>query len=239
METTQKIKETIKQKYTKAVPISELIEEIISNLNQNNISINHCVPATCLCRDESTSQLINELKNKNFKNNFNLEALGGVPLAGNSSLNAYYKHLHNQDSINYPGIIIFAPHIGIDNNLSFGYLNREGQDSTSCSCGANHAIINHIKNNTEPEKNDYELKNLYEYIGDFKEEIKTQKDIFSQINLLVEKEYEKGNKDFKELIQKIKNQEKEKHKILLVSGVHIDTPPNLENYFDIREMIWL
>lgn len=233
------IENKIHEKYQNAVPLTELVETITQHLNNNNIEINHCVPATCLCRDDSTSQIIQELKKNNFKNNFNLEALGGAPLAGKTALTAYYHHLHNENQTNYSGLIIFGPHIGIDKNLKFGHLHREGQDRPSTSCGANHIILNHIQQNTQPDSNDPELLNLYNYLKPYFNQIKDLEEKTDQIQKIVEKEYEKGIQDLIETITQLKQNEANNHKILLIGGIHIDTPPELQNHFEIKQITWL
>lgn len=75
-------------------------------------------------------------KNNNNKRpneqGFALGGLGGLPFAGKSGFGAYLHHVPDDGKL----LVLFAPHVGIDEIGRVGSLQRDGQSKVSSACGA-------------------------------------------------------------------------------------------------------
>ncbi|KAL3786176.1 hypothetical protein ACHAW5_008468 [Stephanodiscus triporus] len=75
----------------------------------------------------------NETKrNETKRAGFALGGLGGLPFAGKSGFGAYLHHVPDGGRL----LVIFAPHVGIDEIGRVGSLQRDGQAKVSSACGA-------------------------------------------------------------------------------------------------------
>ena len=63
---------------------------------------------------------------------FALGGLAGLPFAGKSGFRAYLHHVPDEGKL----LVMFAPHVGIDEEGRIGALQREGQSAISKACGA-------------------------------------------------------------------------------------------------------
>ena len=63
---------------------------------------------------------------------FALGGLGGLPFAGKSGFGAYLHHVPDGGKL----LVLFAPHVGIDEIGRIGSLQRDGQSKVSSACGA-------------------------------------------------------------------------------------------------------
>lgn len=234
---------TISKKYQKSLSTTQLIEKISDELKSNSIFPSQTVVGLNVCRDDSISKIIHQLHASGFKQHFSLRTLTGLPIAGKTGITAYYHHLHQNNTKNLPGVIIFAPHIGVSLQGEFGKVDRTGQTCASNSCGANHALFHYFNNYKSPcSVKDLELKNVFDLL------LKSQRvdEIMKSSNpieKLVELEFEIGSQLLEEIIIEVKENEENKHGILLICGIHIDTPNSdicdIENYFELRSMKWI
>ena len=87
-----------------------------------------------VCSDEVNNrkeQLIPLMTNR-WGEGFTLGGLGGLPFAGKSGFGAYLHHVPDSGKL----LVIFSPHVGIDEIGRVGSLQRDGQAKTSTACGA-------------------------------------------------------------------------------------------------------
>lgn len=87
-----------------------------------------------VCSDEVNNrqeQLIPLMMNR-WQEGFSLGGLGGLPFAGKSGFGAFLHHVPDSGKI----LVLFAPHVGIDENGRVGALQRDGQATVSSACGA-------------------------------------------------------------------------------------------------------
>lgn len=87
-----------------------------------------------ICADEVNNrkeQLIPLMLNR-WQEGFALGGLGGFPFAGKSGFGAYLHHVPDEGRL----LVLFAPHVGIDENGKIGSLQRDGQAKLSTACGA-------------------------------------------------------------------------------------------------------
>lgn len=87
-----------------------------------------------VCADEVNNrkeQLIPLMEDR-WQEGFALGGLGGLPFAGKSGFGAYLHHVPDNGKL----LVIFAPHVGIDEVGRVGSLQRDGQAKVSTACGA-------------------------------------------------------------------------------------------------------
>ena len=73
---------------------------------------------------------------------FPLGGLAGFPFTGKTGWGAFSAHCPKDGNI----VIMFAPHVGIDNEGVVGKADRDGQDHSSAACGAAIGAFNAVKN---------------------------------------------------------------------------------------------
>jgi len=87
-----------------------------------------------VCADEVNNrkeQLVPLMVNR-WEEGFALGGLGGLPFAGKSGFGAYLHHVPDDGKL----LVLFAPHVGIDDTGTVGALQRDGQAKVSSACGA-------------------------------------------------------------------------------------------------------
>jgi hypothetical protein len=90
--------------------------------------------AHSVCSDEVNhrdEQLV-DLMVTRWGEGFSLGGLAGLPFAGKSGFRAYLHHVPDRGKL----LVMFAPHVGIDEEGRIGALQREGQSAISKACGA-------------------------------------------------------------------------------------------------------
>jgi hypothetical protein len=87
-----------------------------------------------VCSDEVNfkDQQLVSLMTSRWGEGFSLGGLGGLPFAGKSGFRAYLHHVPDKGKL----LVMFAPHVGIDDEGRIGALQREGQSAVSKACGA-------------------------------------------------------------------------------------------------------
>jgi hypothetical protein len=61
-----------------------------------------------------------------------ISGLGGLPFVGKSGCKTLVEHVPKDGNL----IILFAPHVGIDNDGNVGTIKRNGQTKKTPACGA-------------------------------------------------------------------------------------------------------
>jgi len=90
--------------------------------------------AHSVCADEINNrkeQLVPLMVDR-WEEGFALGGLGGLPFAGKSGFGAYLHHVPDSGKL----LVMFAPHVGIDEIGRIGSLQRDGQEKVSSACGA-------------------------------------------------------------------------------------------------------
>lgn len=63
---------------------------------------------------------------------FPLSGLAGIPFVGKAGWNAFTTHVPDDGNI----VVLFAPHVAIDNDGNVGDITRDGQSCKTPACGA-------------------------------------------------------------------------------------------------------
>jgi|GEM_PF-5067228 len=225
----------IEKEFSGAVAIPALVEQIEKEVGKLGYELQQAKPAISSCRDDTTAELEHALHAKGFLNAFHLHTLTGLPVSGKASIAAYYHHIPKQGV----GIIIYAPHLGVDAEGRIGSVNRHGIAHPSASCGAVHALLAHFKEGEENHiPGERELSDVAASFS--REEVLHAEQPFLYI---AETLYTKGMRMLQEQMHSVQEENKKEgdneHPVLLFGGIHIDTHHKVDNKFQIREIVLL
>ena len=192
--------------------------------------------ATSFCSDEINRIFENKLASKFGGSSFSMGGLSGFPFAGITGFTAFSHHIPTTDG---SAVIVFGPHIGIDDKGQLGKINRRGIEVTGNCCGSAMAALSKFKESTtnvistsslgldlDIQQNEV-LRSLYEKCS-------TDKLINSNFPL---KElpiilFEKQKKMIIKIITSAsKNNLPENSRLALVGGIHINTPSGMNDFF--------
>lgn len=113
---------------------SDVDRAIAKTLQARGFTPANTIFAHSVCSDEVNirkEQLIPIMINR-WQEGFTLGGLGGLPFAGKSGFGAYLHHVPDSGKL----LVLFAPHVGIDEIGRIGSLQRDGQAKVSTACGA-------------------------------------------------------------------------------------------------------
>lgn len=113
---------------------SDLDKAIAKVLKPRGFTPENTLFGHSVCADEVNNrkeQLIPLMLNR-WQEGFALGGLGGLPFAGKSGFGAFLHHVPDSGKL----LVVFAPHVGIDEVGRVGSLQRDGQAKVSSACGA-------------------------------------------------------------------------------------------------------
>jgi hypothetical protein len=135
-------KNSLNKYFPNSKPISQIFKLSIAKLNENGFTPENTIFADSTCSDEILHSK-KELVNKNMDywgSDFEMGGLTGLTFAGITGFKAFAHHVPyniKNNTIKYGNLfILFAPHVGIDDNGNVGFFNRAGQNKSSTCCGA-------------------------------------------------------------------------------------------------------
>merc|ERR1719478_405863 len=117
-----------------ALLASDLDKAVASTLAKRGFTPANTLFGYSVCSDEvnfKDEQQV-QLMTSRWGEGFSLGGLAGLPFAGKSGFRAYLHHVPDQGKL----LVMFAPHVGIDEEGRIGALQREGQSAVSKACGA-------------------------------------------------------------------------------------------------------
>jgi len=97
--------------------------------------------ATSLCCDEVNRELEKDLI-KLYGDNFSMGGLAGFPFCGKTSFGAMAHHIPDGGSC----LVVYGPHVGIDDGCNVGKINRRGREGSGACCGSATAAAGYVKN---------------------------------------------------------------------------------------------
>ncbi|KAL7551700.1 hypothetical protein ACHAWF_014882 [Thalassiosira exigua] len=112
----------------------DLDEAIAKTLSKRGFTPENTIFAHSACSDEVNNkdeQLVALMVNR-WQEGFSLGGLAGLPFAGKSGFRAFLHHVPDSGKL----LVMFAPHVGIDDRGVVGALQRDGQSKVSNACGA-------------------------------------------------------------------------------------------------------
>lgn len=123
-----------KELFPTAMLSADMDKAVSKVLFQRGFTPENTLLGHSVCSDEVNNrkeQLIPLMTNR-WGEGFTLGGLGGLPFAGKSGFGAYLHHVPDSGKL----LVIFSPHVGIDEIGRVGSLQRDGQAKTSSACGA-------------------------------------------------------------------------------------------------------
>ena len=199
--------------------------------------------ATSFCCDEINRKFENNLANKFGGLIFTFGGLAGFPFGGLTGFGAFAHHIPSPHGT---GLIIYGPHIGIDNNGLIGKINRNGLEKSGTCCGSALAALNKFNTNSELTVLREELSLDYqqnEVIRCLYCPTASEKLLSREKNQLIELPkilFTAQQKNINEIIKNGCNNLPENSLIAVVGGIHINTPSGMSDFFlplsfDIRD----
>ena len=199
--------------------------------------------ATSFCCDEINRKFENNLANKFGGLIFTFGGLAGFPFGGLTGFGAFAHHIPSPHGT---GLIIYGPHIGIDNNGLIGKINRKGLEKSGTCCGSALAALNKFNTNSELTVLREELSLDYqqnEVIRCLYCPTASEKLLSREKNQLIELPkilFTAQQKNINEIIKNGCNNLPENSLIAVVGGIHINTPSGMSDFFlplsfDIRD----
>lgn len=131
---TQEAEDSQKFHFPGAMLSSDADQKIARTLAARGFTPDNTLFGHSVCSDEVNNrkeQLIPLMSNR-WKEGFFLGGLGGLPFSGKSGFGAYLHHVPDSGKL----LVLFAPHVGIDEDGRVGALQRDGQSKVSTACGA-------------------------------------------------------------------------------------------------------
>ena len=125
-----------------AVSNEDLIAKMTQSLDAYGFAADNTLVATSLCCDEVNRPLEKDLRHAfGGKGNFNMGGLSGFPFGGVTSFGAMAHHIPQGGSC----LVVFGPHVGIDQDGHVGVVNRRGRSAPGACCGSACAALHHFQ----------------------------------------------------------------------------------------------
>lgn len=134
-----------------------ILQKVTSVFEKRGVTSENTLFAQSVCSDEINHEigdLPSLFRSYLGKREFQLGGLGGIPFTGKTGYSAFSHHVPAKGNI----FILFAPHVGVSNDLQLGQYNREGQAQSGASCGAAVGAYNRILADKNKNKNSKEKK---------------------------------------------------------------------------------
>jgi hypothetical protein len=116
--------------FPRAVPNATLVDRIILALDPFGYGKGSLL-ATSLCCDEVNRPLERDLQ-KAFGDHFNMGGLAGFAFGGVTSFCAMASHIPDNGSC----LVVYGPHVGVDELGMVGTVNRRGRERGGNCCGS-------------------------------------------------------------------------------------------------------
>jgi len=228
----QKMEEIVKTVYPSAIENRTLVERVNSILLSCGYKETTTIVATSLCCDEVNRDLEKEFR-KIYGDNFSMGGLAGFPFCGKTSFGAMANHIPDDGSC----LIVYGPHVGIDNGGNVGKVNRRGRNISGVCCGSATAALSYVKSvssgvvhrietskNVEDAQQEWVSKLLLPYA----KRLNAAKNEASELPLCL---YHSQDKMMNKIVTSMSSEVPGEGKIALLGGIQINTPHGIPDYF--------
>ncbi|HJN51789.1 MAG: hypothetical protein QGI68_04620 [Pseudomonadales bacterium] len=117
--------------FVDAIPFNEFAIQIQNKLTKRGFNADNTLFANCTCRDEINYHDL-DIFAKHWGENFFLAGLGGYPSSGATGFRACLDHVPDDGNL----LLLYGPHIGINESGSLGRVSRAGLQHETSACGA-------------------------------------------------------------------------------------------------------
>lgn len=222
----------VKEFYSKAQPLSELVKIIDTELSKENLNSDNTLWATSICSDEVNQSLHKLDKYFNAYGPFIMGGISGIPFAGKTGFKAFVSHIPDHGG----AVIIFGPHIGITKKGCLGQVNRGGQGKSTTCCGSLVAGLSNVKsgNVLTISHDDYQQGQVNKLLIDHYEQIKeAENDMIATTEIA----YKQIKRELSDIISSSADSLKNKP-LLLIGGIIINTDWDQNDQFEVRDLSW-
>lgn len=123
------VTDAIKEHFPGAIKSSDLAKHMKSVLNKHGYVDEKTLIATSLCCDEVNRELESDLTSI-YNYQFSMGGLAGFAFGGVTSFGAMAHHIPDDGSC----IVVYGPHVGVDDTGVVGKVNRRGRHKASGAC---------------------------------------------------------------------------------------------------------
>jgi len=134
------VQEQVLSTYPGAVTNGELTQTVKEKLSNNGLNEQSTLLATSLCCDEVNRVLELDL-GQVYGAHFSMGGLAGFPFGGVTAFTAMAHHIPDGGSC----LVVYGPHVGIDNDGNVGMLNRVGRKASGACCGSAAAAAGYVR----------------------------------------------------------------------------------------------
>jgi len=233
----QVVQRSLKRHFPAALPASQMVMQADEALIAQGFDVQKTLFAESTCPDEINHQSggILDLFRSHWGNaEFFLGGLAGIPFSGRAGFGAFSHHVPEEGTI----LLLFAPHVSVDEDGTVGKYHRKGQSDHSTACGAAIAAFTMLKDallnggraardeklnkaqNLDP--HDYQIQFITSKINVQLDKIMRSKEPIVALTMEL---YEVIQKFVMEIINL-------DHKIALLGGVQVNIPlDSMEDHF--------
>jgi hypothetical protein len=237
--TRQRLNNHVEQHYPKAISAPAFRNRLLQSLEEIGFDDpSKILLAVSLCSDDVNAVHDQDVTwaRKHFSNHllgpFELGGLAGFPFGGLTGISTIAHHVPD----NGTALIIFGPHIGVDDEGRLGFLLRPGQHKISSACGALTLAVHRVLSDEEfpqtLDPDDLEQSFLVTQLSGHQQRIRmAQNPLKEATDILYEKIEGSILRYLKEKAEDFKVKE-----ILIAGIVLINTGSDHEDYVDVRRL---
>ena len=211
--------------YADAIPFNKFAEKVQKTLIKRGFRAENTLFANCICRDEINYRDLN-IFTKHWGENFFLAGLGGYPSCGITGFSACLGHVPDNGSL----LLLFGPHIGINESGTLGRVHRAGMQQVTNACDALISLTEKVVNKDyQPVFNelDGEQYLLEKGLQDHFTEITAAE---NSIKTVTEISFSVIQEKLEQIIDSVKPDKP----IALIGGITINTTVKSEDFFVLR-----
>jgi len=214
-----------------AIPYSEMLDYLITNLAERDYHISDTLCATSLCGDELNRPL-EEALNNIFSESYRLGGMAGFPFGG---LTAFQKmKMHIPDGGNC--VIVHASHVGVDSQGKVGTVERPKCENGDMCCRSAMLAADYVmgvldgKPETPPPTDMLDASQYYvgTMLMPHAERLKNSDDPMVELPFAV---YEEQTKLMKRIVQEGSQYGGFPGNVAVLGGIQVNTPPGMVDYF--------
>lgn len=233
------ISETAKKFFPKAEDGKIILKKVKNVLKRLDIDATNTLYAQSICPDEINHEQgdITELFRDHIGEVFHLGGLAGIPFTGKTGFAAFSHHVPDGGNL----FVLMAPHIGISDDCQLGQYSRDGQAHNGAACGAAcgayklccSKTADEIPNLHVPANfNDYQMNFIIDEISKRVDIIKAKGGENEQQAELAQQCYDISKNFLDQILSTDFGHGK--GRLLVLSGIQINMPRPMNDYFQPR-----
>jgi hypothetical protein len=221
--------------FPKSADGKTVVNKVSKALDERGLGGANTLFAQSVCPDEINHENgdITTLLQAHLGEVFHLGGLGGIPFAGKTGFAAFSHHIPNNGNL----MILFAPHIGISDDMLLGKYDRVGQHSAGSACGAAVGAFKHCCANkhigvTAKDPNDYQMEYIISEIAKVVGSIDSKESDNEKMAELAKEMYNICERYIRAIVDTgVKDMLGNPAKVVLLGGIQINMPRPMPDFF--------